>query len=215
MATKADLEKENNELKQNLITLQEQMQTLMEQMQSFSVDKQAVSTNAETDILRKKVDVVCLLDCRATLSTGLHGSGVVYQFNGYGSTRKIRFGDLERIVNVTKQVAFDVGVEKSFFENGSFYIADADVVEELGLGEAYETILDKSKIDSMVQLKDEFAVNIFKGANKNVKDTVASMIIDKYNSGINYDRNLLKEISDIYGKDIIEIANNKKATDKK
>lgn len=205
--TKVDLEKENTELKDNLTAMQEQIKALMQELESLSAPKRDTNTS---DITRRKVDVISLLDCPAILSTEPHGAGTVYQFAGYGTVRKIRFSDLEKIVNVTKQIAFDVGMEESFFERGCFYIADAEVVEELGLGQAYEKILNKSKVDEMVELKNHHAIEIFKGANESIKETVVSKIINQYNAGVKYDRNLLAELSSEYGKDIIELATQSK-----
>ena len=184
--------------------LQEQVKMLTEQISKMSVQPKVTPT----DITSRKVVVMSLINNPATLSTGKYGSGTKYHFPKYGSTRRIKFDDLEKLVNVCKEVADDTHNDTSFFERGEFYIADKEVVEELGLSECYEEILDKKKIDEVVALKDDTAVMLFQGANDEVRENIVRLMVEKIKEGKQYDLNLVRGINDCFGKDILEIAKN-------
>lgn len=203
--TKSQLEQENNELKNNLSQMQEQMNLMMEQMKSLQSNPiQRLIT--KDDITTRKIPVISLLHNPAILSTEQYGAGTPYQFPEYGTERKIKFTDLERIVNLCKTIAFDTNNDTSFFERGDFYICDSEAVEELGLESFYENIFTKEMVDRCIDLKDETAINIFKGANDSIKKSVIRAIIDNINNGHNYDLNLIAILSKAYGEDIQEIA---------
>ncbi len=217
MATKAELEQENNELKESLNKMQEQftqMQQMMEQMQTMQNGNTTIINNSN-DISNKKVTVVSLLSHLAILSTEQFGGGMSYQFNGYGSTRKIKYSDLEKIVSLTKQLSDMANIPLSFFERGDFYIADKDVVEELGLDMYYDKILTPQKVNEIIALKDDTAVELFRGANDSIRDSVMGKIADNIISGQEYDRGLLVRLNDIWGKDIDALVKQKEKLIKK
>jgi hypothetical protein len=202
---KSALEKENKELKDSLSQMQEQMKQMMKQMQVMQSNSQKY-VGVRDDITSRKIPVISLLHNPAVLSTERYGAGTPYEFPTYGYERKIKYTDLEKIVALTKSIAFDTNCPSSFFERGDFYIADHDAVVELGLDSFYETIFDKSKVDQCIELKDETAVNLFKGANDSVKESIIRAIIDNINNGKQYDLNMIAILSKAYGKDVQELA---------
>lgn len=204
--TKAQLEQENNELKNSLSEMQEQMKMMMEQMKNIQSAPNTQYVGVKDDITTRKIPVISLIHNPAILSTEQYGAGTPYQFPEYGTERKIKFTDLERIVNLCKTIAFDTNNESSFFERGEFYICDAEAVEELGLESFYENIFTKEMVDKCIELKDETAINIFKGANDSIKESIVHAIVDNINSGGSYDLNLLAILSKAYGQDIQELA---------
>jgi hypothetical protein len=202
---KSALEKENKELKDSLSQMQEQMKQMMKQMQVMQSNSPKY-VGVRDDITSRKIPVISLLHNPAVLSTERYGAGTPYEFPTYGYERKIKYTDLEKIVALTKSIAFDTNCPSSFFERGDFYIADHDAVVELGLDSFYETIFDKSKVDQCIELKDETAVNLFKGANDSVKESIIRAIIDNINNGKQYDLNMIAILSKAYGKDVQELA---------
>jgi hypothetical protein len=201
--TKAELEKENDTLKNSVTEMQEQMKQMMEQMKQMQNEPRYA---AQGDITTRKIPVISLLHNPAILSTERFGAGVPYEFPEYGCERKIKYTDLERIVALCKTIAFETNVEYSFFERGCFYIDDKEAVEELGLGSFYEKMFTKKMVDDCINLKNETVINIFKTANDTVKESIVRAIIENINKGYNYDLNLLAIFSKVYGKDIQELA---------
>lgn len=206
---KSVLEKENKELKNSLEQMQKQMKQMMEQMQAMQSNSPKY-VGVRDDITSRKIPVISLLHNPAVLSTERYGAGTPYEFPTYGYERKIKYTDLEKIVALTKSIAFDTNCPSSFFERGDFYIADHEAVIELGLDSFYENIFDKSKVDQCVELKDSTAVNLFKGANDSIKESIIRAIIDNINSGKQYDLNLIAILSKTYGKDIQDLADKSK-----
>jgi len=184
-----------------VLELKAQVESLTKQLKNATN-----STASKTDVTTRKVVVVSLINNQATLSTEKHGGGVKYNFPQFGSSRRIKYDDLEKIVNTCKEVATDTHTKDSFFERGEFWIADSDVVEELGLSDYYNTILDKKKIDEIVELKNTTAVSLFEGANPEIKETIVRLMVDKINNGKVYDLNLLHKIDVAFGKSVEELA---------
>lgn len=218
MATKLELETENAELRTKYDEMQAQLQLMMKKIDSMSTSPtSSASIVDKTSLMTRKINVISLIPNPATLSTEKGGGGKTFHFPAYGSKQKIRMDDLENIVILTKQIAQETQLNlttgelpTSFFERGEFYICDAEAVEEVGLTDCYETILDKSKIDKIVNLADDISVSLFEGANSKIKENIVTLIIDKIVGGTVYDYNRLHQISTIYGRDINEMAENVK-----
>lgn len=216
MATKLELETENAELRTKYDEMQVQLQLMMEKINSMSI----APTNPvidKTSLMTRKINVISLIPNPATLSTEKGGGGKTFLFPTYGSKQKIRMDDLENIVILTKQIAQETQLNlsggetpSSFFERGEFYICDAEAVEELGLSDYYEDILDKTKIDEIVNLTTDLSISLFEGANTRIRENIVSLIIDKLVNGAIYDYGKLHRISEIYGRDITEMAENVK-----
>ena len=202
--TKADLEKDNEELKTSVAEMQEQMKQLMEQI------KQMPKYAVQNDITSRKIPVISLLHNPAILSTERYGAGTPYEFPEYGCERKIKYTDLERIVNLCKTIAFETNVDRSFFERGCFYINDKEAVDELGLESFYETMFTKDMVDACIRLENETVINVFRTANDTIKESIVRAMIANINSGYNYDLNLLAIFSKAYGTDVQELAEKSK-----
>lgn len=197
-----ETELENETLKKQIAEMQKQFAEMQEKLNN------PIQEN-KSELYSRKINVISLLPNQASLCTERYGGGKTFVFNGYGASRKIRFDELEKLVNVTKEIATDTqlsGIPTSFFERGEFYIADAEAVAELGLEEFYTNILDKKKIDEIVALDSEVSTHLFEGASKDIKDNIVKMIVDKIVDGYNYDLNKLSKISEIYGKDLNDLA---------
>lgn len=201
--TKSELESELKQKDSALVAMQEKIELLMQQMSELSTHKND-SANSNIDnimLANEKIKVISLIDYPLYLSTEEYGTGKKYSFPHYGYEHNIKFNDLEDIVHLTR----------SFAEKGIYYITDRQVVEELGLEDAYKTILDKDKIDLILNLESELAVSLFAGANREIQESLVDMMIVKINEENKvYDLNLLEKINTIYGKDIKKIAEDSK-----
>lgn len=187
------------------ISVEELLKQIKELKQQIADVSDKKTNTSSTNVSDRKVKVISLIPNQASLTTE-QGGGKQYTWNGYGSSRKIRFDDLEALVNTCKEIAIatqHTAEPLSFFERGEFYICDADVVTELGLEDYYDNILDKSKIDKIVELKDDVSIELFKGANTATKERICTIIRDKIISGVEYDKNRISEIKEISGIDIL------------
>lgn len=207
MATKAELEQQNGELEQQntelkstLDQMQAQMQTLMEQFSAIQNTTATVSNvNPIESIIsaNKKIKVINLIEGELNLTTQMYGAGKPFRFPHYGYEHNIKYNDLEDIVHS----------HRSFAEKGFFYICDADVVDELGLEDHYKNILTQTMIEDIVNNPNESNLGLFAGANETVQDSIVDRMVDKINiHKKKYDLNIISKMNEIYGKDIVRIA---------
>ena len=92
-------------------------------------------------------------------------------------------------------------------EQGLIYITNSDVVEELGLTEEYKNLYTKDMMDSVLNLNDEHAVDLFNGMPTVLKESVSVEMAKKIKDGHVYDLNLLNKIKETSGFDIMNLSN--------
>lgn len=88
---------------------------------------------------------------------------------------------------------------------GYVYIADADMVEELELTDAYSSLLDANTLKNLLKKNSEDVVEIYKNANKVQKDIIIGMIEDQKLLGNNLDANIVIELGKLCGKNLMNI----------
>lgn len=214
---KADLEKENKELKeQNEIlgneveNIKKMLESLMNQKQeknnalkveeNMATKEEYVDYDLEPIEPNKYIRVTSLCNSRLNLTTERNGKGRVFKFSHFGQTKNIPFQVLEEIV----------GSNESMAKNGRFFIQDKKAVKLLMLEDAYNKILDEKTINAIVDSKESNLLEVFKMTPKKQQDHIVSMIIKKVVDGSNMDYNQLQAISEIYGKDLITKINDAK-----
>ena len=178
-----------------LASMQEQITALMKQGTSAP----QVQVVKDVGSSGKKVKVMSLIHNPINVSTDVNGGGRVKSFDKYGDVRTIKFDDLSDMVSAYPNT----------FNKGYLYIMDNDVVNELGLTDEYSsTVYSKEQVDSIVNLTDETAVNLFIGMDKDLRDSTAKAIARNLKNGRNYDYNLIHMIKTETGIDIQSIADN-------
>lgn len=88
---------------------------------------------------------------------------------------------------------------------GVFYIADNDFVEENGLDDAYETILNDSQLKTILSKNAKDVVEIYQNAPDTQKRIIKSMIIDGRLMGREIDANILDKLGKVSGTNFLEI----------
>lgn len=149
----------------------------------------------------KYIKVISLVYGILVLSTEPMGNGKVFVFNKFGETKNIIYSDLAEILHCNQ----------SFAESGKFYIADKNVVFNHGLMEFYKNILTKEMIENLFDYSQEQVVDLFKNATESQKETIVSIISDRLLHDQEVDLNKVNAISRIYGKDIIDMADEAKS----
>lgn len=176
---KEELKAKNEEMAKMMEQMQVQLTLMQKQMLSGAVEPKKEKTN-------KKVKVVNLLNNKLNLSTQGFGNGKVFEFLDFGSSVSMNIAYLEEILSI--------GEYRRQAEEGYFYICDSDIVEEMDLTDAYESIHDKKAIEYISTLADDSCVDMFCGLSATMKESVATLMAEKINSGKPLDRNRLASI---------------------
>lgn len=187
---KEELKSKNDEMSKMIEQLQAQMTLMQKQMGGTTTEPKKEKT--------KKVKVVNLLNMKLNLSTEGFGNGRLFQFDDYGSVVSMSATHLEDILSI--------GAFRKQAEEGWFYICDNDIVEEMDLADAYEVIHDKKTIDYIATLSEDVCVDMFCGLSNAMKESVATLMAEKINSGKPLDRNRLADIQMRTEVDVEEIA---------
>lgn len=186
--------KEKEDMAKIIAQMQEQMKTLSEQVKSAKSEQ--IIVKQENGFSGKKIKCINLMHNPLNVSTEVNGTGRVYSFDKYGDTRLIKFDDLSDIVASYPNTV----------ENGYLYIANADVVDELGLTEEYQNIYTKEMIDEVIYLRKESDVDLFVGMAKDMQESSVVEMAKLLSQNEFMDRNYLAEIKDKTGYDIEQLA---------
>lgn len=189
---------ENENLKQELKELREMMAQLMSQNKK---EENTQNSDEENLIEINPKSLVKLI----SLSTGglnLKGNNVQpYRFKSYGEPKNLTFEEVSAIYYNHPKT----------FQQGSIYIKDKNVVKALDLDSYYENILDDKKLDGFFKLPENEISYIYQSASKSQKETMITRIIEEYAKGNRdyMDHNKIKLLSDLTGKDLLQLATNK------
>ena len=191
---KEQLKAKNDEMAEMLKQMQEQMKTM--QMQMSMQQSPNIVLEQNKDITRT-VKVTSLVGNVLTLSTMKNGNkaGRTYKFEKYGHTQNILFSDMQAIlIYHSKQ-----------FENGLVILSAEKDYDDLGIGFMCGTTVLKEKIDEIVMLKDDNAIEAIFDMNDEMIEKVVDLIARNLANGMSYDYNKIKQLKD-EGYDVEAIA---------
>ena len=200
MATKAELETENQELQQTNKTLQSDLKKMSNEMQELKKMIQSIS-KGDTVSTTKKIDgdeevtVVSLCIGTLSISTEGLGKGVLYEFSNFGDEQEISFSELRDIVRSNR----------GFAENLIFYIKNEDVVKKLHLTSFYNKYASDDEMRSILSVDPKNAVKIYEKASAYQKENIVLMLTNAKLEGRVVDANILSEIGRLVNKDLINI----------
>ena len=200
---KEELKAKNDEMAKMLKQMQEQMKTM--QMQMSMQQSPNIVLEQNKDITRT-VKVTSLVGNILTLSTMKNGNkaGRTYKFEKYGHTQNILFSDMQAIlIYHSKQ-----------FENGLVILSAEKDYDDLGIGFMCGTTVLKDKIDEIVMLKDDNAIETIFDMNDEMIEKVVDLIARNLANGMSYDYNKIKQLKD-EGYDVEAIAEQIKNVPKK
>lgn len=191
-----DLIKKNKELEKELARMKEELQKLIAEKQTSIAE----NDKAEEDILpeipmNKPIKVMSLYTGGLNLKR-YEDDKTPIRFNMYGETQPILYMDLLKIISH----------QRKFFEEGYCIVLDKNVIKAHYLEKHMSKILDKKTIDNLLDYDDEKIKDLFNGTTKQVKETIVDLIVDKIVKKEYVDRNKVALISELYGKDLYEIA---------
>lgn len=202
---KEQLKVKNDEMSEMLKQMQEQMKTMQTQMNMQNQSQPNIILEQNKDITRT-VKVTSLVGNILTLSTMKNGNkaGKTYRFDKYGQTQNILFTDMQTILIYHRKQ----------FENGLVILSDEKDYNDLGIGYVYSSTMLKDKIDEIVTLKDDNAIDTIFDVNEAMQEKIIDLIAQKLASGESYDYNKIKQLKD-EGFDVEAIADEIKNVPKK
>lgn len=191
-----DLIKKNKELEKELARMKKMVQKLKTEKQTYIAE----NNKAEEDILpeipmNKPIKVMSLYTGGLNLKR-YEDDKTPIRFNMYGETQPILYMDLLKIISH----------QRKFFEEGYCIVLDKNVIKAHYLEKHMSKILDKKTIDNLLDYDDEKIKDLFNGTTKQIKETIVDLIVNKIVKKEYVDRNKVALISELYGKDLYEIA---------
>jgi len=191
------------ELESQVKQLQEMMLEMKKMMTAPKVDAlpavgnygELVAPIGEESVdvpFRQYIKVMSLTNHRLTLSTEGFGNGTVFNFINYGQVQSILYEDLAKIIHNNER----------FAKEGYFFIMDSRVIKIHNLENEYSKILDKNKIDNILNMDVDSVRTLLRNTTPHIKNTIASMVIEKLTNSEDIDLNKVRVISTESGKDI-------------
>lgn len=201
---KEELKAKNDEMAEMLKQMQEQMKIMQAQI-STPQSMPNIVLEQNKDITRT-VRVTSLVGNILTLSTMKNGNkaGKTYRFDKYGETQNILFTDMQAILVYHKRQ----------FENGLVILSEDKDYNDLGIGYICNSAILKDKVDEIVMLKDDNAIDTIFDMNEEMQEKIVDLIAQNLAKGVSYDYNKIKELKD-EGFDVEAIADEIKNVPKK
>lgn len=192
MVKQEDMEKiakENEELKNQMITMQNQMNILLQQIATLNL------SNVNTVQEDKDIEVVSLVNATLTISTNGRSDGKVYEFRKQFETMPIPASDLKEIVRAMPNTA----------REGYYYILDPDFVRNNGLSSSYRNILNQTEMANILNLPSKEFLAKYQSASDAQKKIIESMLINKKMMGEDVDANIMFGLQKLTGRNYMEI----------
>ena len=181
-----DLKNENKQLKDSIDDLKVKIALLL---------NNALPKNSDDT---EDIEVISMCGQMLNLSTESYGHGNIYSFNKFGESMPIPKDELKRIILNNR----------SFAEQGLFYVNDNDFVNTIGfLKVAYKKIINYDTMNSLFSQDPKSFMEMFRGLTNAQKDTFVSLLVDKILNGEQIDMNIVQECGKIIGKDIMKEVN--------
>ena len=148
------------------------------------------------------IEVMSLVPFKLNLSTEKMGKGRQFSFSRYGEIKRILYNDLASIFENYR----------TFMEQGYFYILSQKVIRKHGLDDMYLDILSKEEIDKILSFDLKSAIPLYKKAGVIQREIIDGMLVKivKNKAVSDIDFNIISKISEIGGRNILEIAQDMK-----
>lgn len=180
-------DKEIEELK-NTIAL------MMKQMNELSKGETKASNSYGVDD-----DIEVISQCVGLLNLVMgkigNNDSDCYTFKEFGEVQSIPFGDLKEIVKFNK----------SFAQNGLFYVNDEKAIKQLRLEKYYKRLVNYQDMESIFVKEPNDFIEIYKLASKGQQEVIVKLIIEKLSNKEEIDANVLLQIGQLSGKDLLKI----------
>lgn len=185
----------------------EDMKKQIEQLTKALHEKEStaipISVKSSQSIdLDEDIDVISLCNNKLNLSTGGFGKGAIYYFDYFGEIKPIPYRDLKEIL--TNQDGME------FLKKGYYYIDNDKARKSLRVNKIHDGLPEAQDLITLFD-KDLPMIKVtLERMTPQQRTMIASIIIDKLFNNEKIDMNIVKEIGDSVGKDLVTIANDRK-----
>ena len=93
----------------------------------------------------------------------------------------------------------------NMIRSGMVYMTDADFVKENDLADAYVNMLSDTDMKSLLAQDAKNVIDVYKNVSDNQKQIIIDMIIEQRKAGAKIDGNILTELGELCGKDLVHI----------
>jgi hypothetical protein len=135
-----------------------------------------------------EIKLISLYNGTLNLSTQGFGKGLIKTFEKFGDVRTVIYDELRKIVDNNRGLT----------EDGFYYICDDRVIKKLGLSEVYNNLLNENQIKNILEQDEKGITNLLYNCSLSQLDTVVNLIINNINKGLEYDRNKVSIINNVY-----------------
>ena len=176
---------ENEALKAQIAEMKAQME-LMAQMMAVKAEsvKPAPQKND------RMITFVNLTNGTATLR-----GNQIWRLEGRYASRPFLEREARIIVNNTPNL----------IRSGMVYITDAQFVKDNDLSDAYMNILSDNDMKNLLAKDANYVIDMYKNVADGQKQIIVDMIIEQRRAGKKIDSNILVELGELCGKDLVHI----------
>lgn len=190
------LEEQLAKQEEQLKAQQEQIAQLLKLIQDNTDFSKNITTSINDSNVINADDEILVINLMPNKLNLLGDRGVVmFSFDHMYEEQYIDYSTLKEIVRLNRQMA----------KNGRFYIADERAVNKLRLKNDYKNILSPEQLKRIIGQDVNKAIELYKLAPTGQKSVIIDLVKEaKFNKG-GVDYNLLKELSEISGVDLVNV----------
>ena len=189
VAKKEEIKEVNDNLSQENELLKKQMEAMQAQMELL-VKQMAMSNTPVENTKKPERNIEFINMVPGTLV--LKGNQI-WKIEGQFNSRSFLEREARIIVNNMQNT----------IRSGYVYIADSDFIKENELAEVYNTMLSDKQLKDLLNKNFKEVVEIYKTVPKAQQDIIVSMIKERKEAGVQIDANILMEIGELCGQDLL------------
>ena len=189
VAKKEEVKEVNDNLFQENEILKKQMEAMQAQMEILV--KQMAMSNASVENTKKperNIEFINMVPGTLVLK-----GSQIWKIEGQFNSRSFLEREARIIVNNMQNT----------IRSGYVYIADSDFIKENELAEVYNTMLSDKQLKDLLNKNFKEVVEIYKTVPKAQQDIIVSMIKERKEAGVQIDANILIEIGELCGQDLL------------
>ena len=93
----------------------------------------------------------------------------------------------------------------NMIRSGMVYIADSQFVQDNDLADVYMNMLSDTDLKNLLAKDASYVIDVYKNVSDGQKQIIIDMIFEKRRAGEKVDGNILTELSELCGKDLIHV----------
>ena len=93
----------------------------------------------------------------------------------------------------------------NMIRSGMVYITDAQFVKDNDLADAYLNMLSDKEMKELLAKDANYVIDVYKNVSDGQKQIIVDMIIEQRKAGVKIDNNILVELGELCGKDLVHI----------